>query len=200
MEIEMCKKPAFLLIIILLAACTARPTILPTPSANQADIEEQAVYSVLLKQMYSASTFVIMDTTTTDLGGVENTNKTIDYVLQNMHAVAQTTVDSFRTRNEVVHPLLQDMDLGVSYILLSQDQRNQIFGQNQSGWEVFYNNYPNTPGITTLSRVGFNATFDQALVYVGTQSNWLAGAGYYFLLKKTGGVWTIDQKVMTWVS
>ena len=196
----MFKKSILLLLALLLADCTARPTPIPKPSADQIDVEEQAVYAAVLKQMYSASTFVIMDTTTTDLSGIGNSNQTIDYVLQNMHDVTQATVDSFRGRNEAAHPILRDMDLGAAYILLSQVQRNQIFAQNQSGWEVFYSNYPNTPGITTLSSVGFNTTFDQALVYIGTQSNWLAGAGYYILLKKGNGVWTIDQKVITWVS
>ena len=196
----MFKKPILFLLGLLLAACTASPVPLPTPSAGQIDAEEQAVYAALLKQMYSASTFVIMDTTTTGLGGIDYSNQTLDYVLQNMRAVDQATVDSFRSRNEAAHPILRDMDLGAPYVLLSQVQRNQMFAQNQSGWEVFYTNYPNTPGITSLSRVGFNAAYDQALVYLGTQSNWLAGAGYYILLKKVDGVWRIDQKVITWVS
>ena len=197
----MIKKLLLASLSFLFVACTARQTPAPTPSVNQIDIEEQAVYAAVLKQMYTASTYVIMDTTTTGPGGIDNTNQTIDYVLQNLHDVAQATVTSYRNRNDSAYPILADMDLGASYILLSQDQRNQIFGQNQSGWEVFYNNYPNAPGITALSRVGFDATFDQALVYFGTQSNWLAGAGYYILLKKgDGGVWTIDQKVMSWIS
>jgi hypothetical protein len=37
-------------------------------------------------------------------------------------------------------------------------------------------------------------------VYIGTQSNWLAGAGYYVLLKKGEAGWGIDQQVMTWIS
>ncbi len=99
-----------------------------------------------------------------------------------------------------LYPIRSDMDLGSPYTLLSQAARNQIFSQNQSGWEIFYNHYPHAPGITSLSRVGFNATFDQALVYIGTQSNWLAGAGYYILLKKTDGLWSIDQQVTAWIS
>ena len=197
----MSRKQVFLLLIFLLAACTPTSTPAPTPAADQLDREEQAVYAALLKQLYSAPTFVIMDDTSTGpADGVDNTTQTLDYVLQNLHDVAQATVDSFRSRNEAAHPFSPDLDLGVPYSLLSQDQRNQIFGQNQSGWEVFYNNYPNSPGITTLSRAGFNAAFDQALVYVGTQSNWLAGAGYYILMKKVNAVWTIDQRVMTWIS
>ena len=29
---------------------------------------------------------------------------------------------------------------------------------------------------------------------------WLAGAGYYILLKKADGVWRIDQQVTAWIS
>jgi len=38
------------------------------------------------------------------------------------------------------------------------------------------------------------------LVYVGTLSHWLAGAGYIVLLKKVNGAWIVDQQVMTWIS
>jgi hypothetical protein len=200
MGIAMFKKLFFAFTVLSLAACAATPTPVPILSANQIDVEEQAVYTAVLQAMFSASSFVIMDTTATDPGGVENTAPTLDYVLQNMHDVAPETVDSFRVRNDAADSIHPDMDLGVEYVLLSWAEKNQIFGQNQSGWEIFYSRYPHTPGITTLSRVGFDAAFDQALVYLGTQSDWLAGAGDYLLLKKANGVWTIDQKVMTWIS
>ena len=196
----MVKKLFLITLILFSAACTATPTLLPTPATGQIDTEEQAVYTSLLTKMYTATEFVIMDTTATDPGGIENTSQTLASVLQNMHDVALGTVDSFKTRNEAAHPIRSDMNLGSPYILLSQDERNQIFDQNQSGWEIFYGRYPDAPGITTLSRVGFNASLDQALVYLGTQSNWLAGAVYYILLKKVNGVWNIDQQVMTWIS
>jgi hypothetical protein len=186
--------------LIFIAACTVSPTPAPTPAADQVDAEEQAVYAFLLPKMYQNRGYVIMAATATSAAGLDNTTQTLDYVLQNMHDVASETVDSFRARNETSHPIRKDMDLGSPYTLLTQATRNQIFGQNQSGWDIFYNRYPQAPGITTLSRVGFNAAFDQALVYIGTQSNWLAGAGYYVLLKKGDAGWGIDQQVMTWVS
>ena len=191
----------FLLLLLLsAAACTAQPTPTSTPVANQVELEEQAVYAFLLPKMYQNSGYVIMDTTATSITGVDNTAQTLDYILQNMHDVDPETVTSFRNRNDEAYPIRGDMELGFPYTLLSQAGRKQIFGQNQSGWEVFYNRYPQAPGITTLSRVGFNPTFDQALVYIGTQSNWLAGAGYYLLLKKMDGNWSIDQQVMAWIS
>ena len=83
------------------------------------------------------------------------------------------------------YPLQPDMEIGAGYVLLTQNDKSQLFNQNQDGWQLFYEKYPDAPGITALSRVGFNQTLDQALVYVGTQSQWLAGAGYYLLLKRS---------------
>lgn len=196
----MSRKLLLLSLSFVIAACTARPAPIPTPAADQVYREEQAVYAFLLPKMYKNTAYVIMATTATDPTGVDNTSQTLDYVLQNMHGVNSETAGSFRARNDTTYPIRQDMDLGFPYTLLSQAERSRIFGQNQSGWDIFYNHYPQAPGITALSRVGFNATFDQALVYIGTQSNWLAGAGYYVLLKKGSGGWSIDQQVMTWVS
>jgi hypothetical protein len=200
MGIAMLKKLLFLFLVICAAGCTAKPIPTPTPAADQVDVEEQSVYAFLLPKMYMNKGYVIMATTATGAAGVDNTAQTLDYVLQNMHDVARETVDSFRARNDTAYPIRPDMDLGSPYTLLSQAERSRIFGKNQSGWEIFYNLYPQAPGITTFSRVGFNDPFDQALVYIGTQSNWLAGAGYYILLKKDAEGWSIDQQVMTWIS
>jgi hypothetical protein len=197
----MFKKNLLLILILCAAACSpARPTQLPTPAPDQINTQEQAVYTFLLAKLYQHKGYVIMANTATSATGVDNTAQTLDYVLQNMHAVDPTTLDSFRALNATAQILRPDMQLGGSYTLLSQTARNLIFSQNQSGWDIFYNRYPQAPGLTTFSRVGFNASLDQALVYMGTQSNWLAGSGFYILLKKANGSWSIDQQVMIWVS
>ena len=198
----MVKKLILLSFFLYAAACTAKPasTSIPTPSTGQIETEEQAVYAFLLSNLYQHRAYVIMNTTSTSVTGVENTTQTLDYVIQNMHSVDSATVVSFRSRNDAAYPISPDMNIGGPYTLLSQAGRQKIFGENQSGWEIFYERYPQAPGITTLSRVGFNNSLDQALVYFGTQSNWLIGSGYYILLKKLDGAWNIDQRVMTWVS
>jgi len=196
----MFKKFILVFLAALLAACTGTSTPAPTPSAEQMDAEEQAVYAALLQSLYSAPSYVIMDTTATGQTGVEDTASTLDYMMQNMRGLDQKTADSFRVRNEAAYPIRSDMDLGSGYVLLSQAEMSQIFSQNQDGWQVFYGRYPDAPGITTLSRIGFNDTLDQALVYVGTMSHWLAGGGYYVLLAKVNGAWVVDQQVMTWIS
>ena len=187
------------LLVFLISACTAKPAYSsPTPMKAQIGDEEQAVYAYLLPKMYKHTGYVIMDTTATNDTGVGNTSQTLDYVLQNLHDVDPATLASFQERNAAPLPLSPDMHLGSPYTLLSRAARDKIFSLNQSGWDIFYNRYPQAPGITTLSRVGFNASLDQALVYIGTNSNWQAGAGYYLLLLKTNGNWTIDQQVLVW--
>ena len=194
------KKILISLLSIILAACTVKPTQAPTASAPYMDAEEQSIYAAVLQKLYAASNYVIMDTTATGLMGTQDMSSTLDHVLLNMHNFAMETADSFRARNDAAYPLRPDMDIGAGYILLTQNDKTQLFNQNQDGWQLFYEKYPDAPGITALSRVGFNHALDQALVYAGTQSQWLAGAGYYLLLKKVNGGWIIDQQVMTWIS
>ena len=194
------KKILISLLSIILAACTVKPTQAPTASAPYMDAEEQSIYAAVLQKLYAASNYVIMDTTATGLMGTQDMSSTLDHVLLNMHNFAMETADSFRARNNAAYPLRPDMDIGAGYVLLTQNDKTQLFNQNQDGWQLFYEKYPDAPGITALSRVGFNHALDQALVYAGTQSQWLAGAGYYLLLKKVNGTWIVDQQVMTWIS
>jgi hypothetical protein len=192
---------SFILIACLLTACIpATPTVIPTPAIDREKMEEQGVFAAALKALFGASNYAIMDTSATGIGDGENLQTTIDFVLENMHDVNQDTVDNFIFRNDPASAISSTLELNADYILVSDYAYRQIFGQNQSGWEIFYNHYPNTPGLTTLSHAGFNPSFDQALVYVGTQSNWLAGAGFYLLMIKVDGTWTMDQQVMVWIS
>ncbi len=183
-----------------LTACGGTAQAVPTPTDPQMDAEEQSVYAALIKSMFPAELLVIKDTTSTDPGGVENTDQTLQHVLANMHGVGSQTVQTYKNRNAAAMPVRADMDLGFPYVLLSQDAMNQLFNLNQDGWQAFYEKYPQARGILTFSRVGFDTAMDQALVYVGNQGNWLAGSGVYVLLKKVNGIWTIDQKVMSWIS
>lgn len=192
---------SLLILFLLGAGCAPASTALPTPTAPDIEAEEEAVYAALFDQMYGEpQMLVLMAVTETTPMSVENTDSTLEYVLSQMSDVAEETVAGFRSRNDAAYPLRPDMDLGLPYVLLTRDQFNEIFDVNTSGWDVFYTRYPNSPGLTSVSRVGFNADFTQALVYIGTQSHWLAGSGHYVLLEKTDGKWQVEQQVMTWIS
>jgi hypothetical protein len=196
----MSKRSLIVFLAFLVAACAGSPTPVSTPSTAQIDTEEQAVYAALLRNLYTASNYALMDTTATGMSGVTDTGTSLDRMLLDMHDLERSTAESFSTRNATTTPVSPDMVLGVEYVLVSQEEMSQIFSQNRDGWVLFYERYPDTPGITTISRVGFNESLDQALVYIGTMSHWLAGAGYYVLLGKVNGAWIVEQQVMTWIS
>jgi len=161
--------------------------------------EELAVYASLLEG-YAAELIVITDKTGLDIvSGEEELDETLDYVKQGMPELEQETIDDFKNKNKESYSLKEDMDIGVDYLLISEEEIENIF-QSATGWDDFYEKYPNSQGTMTLSKVGFNSEKDQALVYVGNQSHWLAGAGYYVLLVKENGDWIVKESIMTWIS
>jgi hypothetical protein len=196
----MLKRLVFTFLALCLAACSSPPAPPPTSAAGQGDAEEQAVYAALIQAMFPADMLVLMDTTATAAEGSGGLDQTLRGVLQNMPPVSAPTVDNFKARNGAVSPLRSDMQLGLPYVLLSQAELNAIFAINQDGWGVFHGRYPQADGILTLSRAGFDDRFEQALVYAGYRRQGPGGAGYYVLLKKITGTWTIEQKVKIWNS
>jgi len=191
-------------ILLFLSACstmgsetaTPKPTITPTPDAIR---EEERVYKALIEATYPSELLVIMERTQTNVVDLAS-DETYQLVEESLQHLSADTLSNFKTHNDSSYPLKTSMILGRRYILFSEKDKQELFQINQSGWDVFYNRYPEAPGIMTLSRVGFNEQMDQALVYLGIQSYWLAGSGNFFLLNKIDGSWVIDQQVMTWVS
>ena len=55
-------------------------------------------------------------------------------------------------------------------------------------------------GSVQVSRVGFNAAKNEALVYTGSYCGALCGSGYLFLLRKSGDHWEIVARHNLWVS
>ena len=182
----------------------------PTPAttnpggATAIAADEQAVYAAVLAQKYPAPRYVIRDLTRTDdsFGPLADT---VERVMQQMHAVAMETSASFLARNAQSQSLRPEMSLGAPYVLLTDLELHQLFDSPsaaglEDGWRAFYDRYPDAHGIITLSRVGFNAAGDQALVYIGNQYAGLGGEGIYFLLNRVGTAWVVDQQAQTWIS
>ncbi len=192
------------LVVLLLSACSMKSaeTVTPIPSITpSADAirEEERVYATLIEAHYSSDLLVIMEKTQTDVLELAS-DETYQFVEGSLQHLSTETLSDFKARNDQSYPLKTSMILGSRYLLFSEKDKQDLFQINQSGWDVFYNRYPDAPGIITLSRVGFNARMDQALVYLGIQSHWLAGSGSFFLFNKVDGEWLIDQQVMTWES
>ena len=118
-----------------------------------------------------------------------------------LEGIEQEIIDDFLLKNADSHPLHDFFNLDIPVVLLSKEEMEKIFSPGvHEGWHDFYGQYPYSQGIMELSRVGFNAEMDKALVYVGNQVDGLWGAGYIHLLVKVNGVWIIQDTEGVWIS
>ena len=125
--------------------------------------------------------------------------KSLDYIRSGLPGLSDEALDNFVQRNQQSGPLAPNMELDVDYILLSTEELSEI--TRQSNWgEVITQKYPGSYGYTMFSRVGFNNTLDQAVIYVGSMAAPLMGSGFYYLMEKENGDWVIKEQVMAWIS
>jgi hypothetical protein len=193
--------------------CPATDTQSVSPGSDSgvaaaSDDEEAAVYAAVIGDT-GGKMLLIKEQTATGHDGVSPA-ETVTSMIGRMHDVAPATTENFLAQNATAHPLRADMALGAPYVLLSQ---TDPIWSDPNFWPILRARYPEAMGIpkgvgySTLSRVGFNASKDQALVYMGTEAEFLVGdhyaghgAGTYYLMKKVNGVWTVDQQVTIWTT
>lgn len=184
-----------LLILTLTQSACGLFTPQPKPSAADIEREEQAVYAFFVSDKLGPA--VLLQDTSTDIDP-DNPQQTLDYIKSGLKSVSKDTLDNYLERNAQPSQLLPDMDLGAEYVLLSGEEMSAIFSQ-PDGWDAFYEQY-SMGGYTVFSRVGFNDTLDQAVLYVGQMAGPLMGAGYYYLMEKENGEWIMKEQIMIWIS
>lgn len=194
---------ALFAVLVLVNCNTINRLATPPTSTAPPDLAgaEYAVYSALIEAMYTTdklSMIVVEDHT--GLGVTSNDPQQFDYLRKSLPEVDQTLLDDFRSRNAQSEPLADQFTLKTQVVLIGQDEVTRLFGQGGGAWDEFYQKYPNSQGLMTLSKAGFNAAGDKALVYIGNQSHFLAGTGYAVVLAKKNGAWTILNQVMLWIS
>ncbi len=184
------------------------PTVEPTPaftptfSEEARRVEEYAVYSAILEDLYigrQTQCIVLMDHTTMKFLSADD-EESMKYYRENLPEATEDLFTDFFLQDENSIMLELNFTVDVPVILISDEEISEFFSEGGGGWDGFYKTYEGAQGITGLSRAGFNAALDRALVYVGTQSNYLAGAGYLLLMEKQDGIWIINQSLMVWIS
>jgi hypothetical protein len=72
-------------------------------------------------------------------------------------------------------------------------------GTSNGGWRRFYREHPRSPGLITLSRVGFSLNGSKAFVYLGRESGTWSGDGHAYLLERSPSGWVVARSVQTWI-
>lgn len=195
MRINLLKRIPVALFTLSFTACSFL-TSAATPSAADIEKEEQAIYSFFVGG--GERTVLILQDTSADISA-NDPQKSLDYIRSGLPSLSDEALDNFVQRNQQSGPIASDMELDVDYILLSTEELSEI--TRQSNWgEVITQKYPGSYGYTMFSRVGFNNSLDQAIIYVGQMAAPLMGSGFYYLMEKKNGEWVIKEQIMAWIS
>jgi hypothetical protein len=169
-----------------------------TPAGpERVEPEEYAVYSTLIKSMFitdGVELLVIEQQTSLGPIPLAELGQEMELVRRKVPEVEAEVADDFVEKNGTPARLEHSIDIPASYVLV--DAR-EVRGMD---WGKFYQKYPKSQGIMSLSRVGFNHDRDRALVYVGNQSGGKTGMGFYVFMVKQDGGWQVTGRTAAWVS
>lgn len=187
----------------LFAACQEEittPPANPTPTLPPAEtpeldreIEESAVYTALLENSFIGDhieQYLIMDQTRV------NHPELLEQDLANLQKfkpLDKELMDDFLAANQQPTALEPILDIELQYQLLTQEEVNELRPlDEESGWQIYYEKFPNAVGFIYLSRVGFNADLSQAVVYYEQYHYDQPIKGGYQVLNRQDGEWVVE--------
>src|SRR5215831_16526028 len=184
---------AFCLVAFAHTVKTKRPQF----SAEMRETEEYAVYSALLANAQTGNSLLIQNRTESAYR-YDGSGDEAKYIKDHFPPeTSQETLDDFKQIDRQQKELGQRFELYQTYLLVTQEERHNGFA-NRAGRDAFFQKYPSARGVILLSRVGFNKTIDEALVYSWRYCGGDCGGGGYYLLQKQNGRWSIKQN-KTWI-
>jgi hypothetical protein len=194
------------------SAATFRPVSKQlVPGINRTAAEEYSVYSSTINGTHNEDRFrmfVIRDRTIPCLrtGGWCSSQ----HITRLLPKLSDETLNDYLSQNNEPMRLSNYFSLKGSPVMLSDMELPEFLVSSKSRinlspipskkirWGEFYQNFPLSPGLISLSRIGFNSEMNQALVYQETQGNDNGTWGRYHLLTKRTGRWVVDDTQEEW--
>jgi len=147
--------------------------------------EEAAVYSALInEQLEVPFSYLIGDpiliVNSTDYESVDD-----DYLYDNAPSLGKDTLEDFKEVNKEPQPLNVPLSLNkpYEYIALPSDD---------NGWIELSEKHPQAISITSVSKIGFNKEFDQALVYMAYYCGNECGLDSIYFMVRKGEIWRVE--------
>lgn len=171
------------------------------------------VYSEVLRHIYMNSVpendrveMLVIQEKTSLQNAIENSkDKDLDGLYQTWKwegtILDKEMFNKFKLDNEEAITLKGSFDIPIKYVVVSKADLSNAFGDKSvtEAWESFHSKYPNSSGIITLSRVGFNKRGNEALVYIKTSCGPMCADGKIAFLIKDKGVWKTKKIFELWV-
>ena len=165
------------------------------------ETEEYSVYSDPIKSLYSNDANLLLIANET-IPTYQHRDETTEKEFIKSHMPAATTKETFEDYKLVAsqtRSLANRFAVNRKYLLISNEEAKSYFEVSRPRIAL-REKYPNSTGrITMFSRVAFNRSMNEALVYAWAYCGGECGGGGYYLLRKENGVWTVKDKKL-WVS
>jgi hypothetical protein len=96
-------------------------------------------------------------------------------------------IADYRVANGKRRLLQPRFEIEKPYLLVTEENIRALMPRYD--WQGFYNQYPGSGGVFTVSAVGFNKDRTLAVVYTRSQCGLICGESSAHLLEKTNGKW-----------
>src|SRR5260221_14605697 len=111
-------------------------------------------------------------------------------------ATTKETFEDYKLVDSQTRSLANRFAVNRKYLLISNEEAKSYFEVSRPRIAL-REKYPNSTGrITTFSRVAFNRSMNEALVYAWAYCCGECGGGGYFRLLKETGVLGVDEKIL----
>jgi heat shock protein HslJ len=168
--------------------------------------DENAVYTAIIREWDGGQgPYVILKETRFNKAGT-SLEETLTFVRGQLpptdaddpFTLDPTTLIDFEQKNTASGSLNEVLSIGLPVTFIAEDELEEILNTGEDAdWARFRERFPETQGVFTFSRVGFNEAGDQVLVYLGIQREDFSG-GYYSILVERESLWFAVMSFMIW--
>jgi hypothetical protein len=114
--------------------------------------------------------------------------------------VDTSAVRSFENRNRKRLAIPQLLLSRAPVVRVKTSTMNSLPGEFSARWRAFYELYPRSAGLISLSTIGYSSNGDVAIVMIDRLCGRLCGHGYLIGLRREAGKWYVASIKPTWVS
>ncbi len=192
---------AVILSMCLLGGCAkpySEPNLLPEDETEQ---EEYSIYSLSMEHIYLRNLLSHNKSEIKSIVIISQTNPLNEYLrnefiddLENK-GIPEEVIEDWRKENKSTRLLQRKFDLSYEYHLVT---RTELDGyEADSFFSEFFRRYPDSNGLISVSKIGFDKAKNTALIHV-IHSYGTLGASFNFIaLERTDGAWGIVRRIST---
>ena len=194
---------------LVFSACLITGLVITSCSSAGGNYPESAnrILALLLKIDHANGDYtVVSPETSTGMGQLENDEDRKNLIANITRNFNKGTSDFTRLAtlfcdiNSQSQRLTLESSTKDGYFIDYDGKFSQYFDKDGGGWEKLRQENPQARGMTNISLPAYDPQTGYVLVYMGTQYDWLAGAGYMYLYKYTRGKLTEINSYMMWIS